>query len=161
MERHPNSFIQNCSQYPQDIESRKTGGAPPRDIHVAIGNFIRDALNGGSIVVKGDGMPRRSYLYAADLAIWLWVILLGGKTRCAYNVGSEESVSIADTARAVARSVSPQVPVEICGAANPALPVEQYVPSTERARTELGLNDGMNLAEKIQHTLNWHRSRIG
>ena len=131
----------------------------PLDIHFAIGNFIRDALCGGPIVVKGDGSPRRSYLYASDLAIWLWTILFRGQSLRPYNVGSEESISIADTALCVSRSVSPQIPVEIRGVVNPALDIEQYVPSTQRARLELGLQDSMALSEKIRLTLNWHRSR--
>ncbi len=117
----------------------------PLDRHFAVGNFLRDALRGQPIQVRGDGTPYRSYLYAADLACWLWTILFAGAHGRAYHVGSEDAVSIAELAAAVAALPVPPVPVHIARAAVPGAPAVRYVPSTQRARDELGLRQQFSL----------------
>ena len=127
----------------------------PLDTHFAAGNFIADALAGRPIVVQGDGTPVRSYLHPADLAIWLWTILIRGESGRAYNVGSEQEISIADLARRIGEIAG--VGVEVRGIPKPGERPERYVPSTARARTELHLAERIDLTRSIQRTLTWHR----
>jgi dTDP-glucose 4,6-dehydratase len=129
----------------------------PLDAHFAIGNFIRDALKGGPIRVNGDGMPVRSYLYAADLAVWLWTILFKGQAGRPYNVGSEEALSIAQTAENVAKTISPTPKVEIAKAAVEGKLAERYVPSTRRAAAELQLSAEISPAEAVRRTIFWRQ----
>ena len=131
----------------------------PLDTHFAIGNFIRDRLAGGPIRVGGDGKPVRSYMYATDLAVWLFTILLRGQHLRAYNVGSEEAVTIANTAHAVAAAIPPAVKVEIAGNPNRPGAADRYVPSTQRAQKELGLRCEVSLQDAIRRTHDWYRTR--
>jgi nucleoside-diphosphate-sugar epimerase len=131
------------------------GPHSPLDAHYAIGNFIRDALQGGPIRVNGDGSPLRSYLYAADLAVWLWTIILKGQPCRPYNVGSDRSINIADLARLVSQLADPGIKVTIARKADPPQPPQRYVPSIDRARNELMLESWITLEESIQKTVRW------
>jgi len=132
------------------------------DRHFAIGNFIRAAIEGSAIEIQGDGTPRRSWLYMADLAVWLWTLLAQGQSNRAYNVGSDEDHSVASGARLVAQTLRPDgkggstLPVHIHTVANPASRVNNYVPSIERAHKELGLKVRVPLAEAVRRTARWH-----
>ena len=130
----------------------------PLDAHFAIGNFIRDGLKGGPIIVKGDGTPHRSYLYAADLAIWLWTILFRGQSCRPYNVGSDESLSVAEVARAVIHVFTPTPSMQILKAAKNGQPIERYVPSTKRASSELQLRPFIRLQLAVQRSIAWNSS---
>jgi dTDP-glucose 4,6-dehydratase len=124
----------------------------PLDANYAIGNFIRDALHGGPIVIKGDGTPYRSYLYAADLAIWLWTILTRGQNCRPYNVGSDEAISIQELAEKVREVVAPGVEIQVLQKHQPGAKVERYVPDIERARNELGVMNWFLLDECLVKT---------
>lgn len=113
------------------------GPGLPLDGHFAIGNFIRDALKRPYIEVAGDGRAVRSYLYAADLAIWLFTLLLRGESGTAYNVGSDQAIDVATLAYRVRDLLAPGKPVLIRGRPNPS-PHSRYVPDIGRARA-LGL----------------------
>ena len=129
----------------------------PLDAHFAIGNFIGDALAGRPICIQGDGTPHRSYLYAADLAVWLWALLARGANNRAYNVGSDEDVTIAELAHAVAQQSGTNTEVHIAKEPIPGAPPSRYVPSIKRARTELGLDARIQLRDGIRRTFEWLR----
>ncbi len=128
----------------------------PLDAHFAIGNFLGSAIAGTPIHIKGDGTPIRSWLYMADLAIWLWHLLVRGTANRAYNIGSEDAHTIAEAAHLTARTLHPGLPVQIDRIPNPAAPMNSYVPSTARARGELGLTQTIPLTEALRRTAAWH-----
>jgi dTDP-glucose 4,6-dehydratase len=128
----------------------------PLDASFAVGNFIGNVLRGEPVHVSGDGTPYRSYLYAADLAIWLWTMLLKGEPGRTYNVGSAAAVNIAALAETVVRNTRPDTPIVITSSPQKGSLPERYVPSVARAEEELGLRVLIELGDGIRRTYNWH-----
>ena len=124
----------------------------PLDAHYAAGNFLRDALRGGPILVRGDGTALRSYLHPVDLVTWLLGILVRGTRGRAYNVGSDEAVSIAELARLTADAATPKAEVTIQSTQSQG-PQNIYLPGVTRARAELGLAITIPLRDAITRTL--------
>jgi dTDP-glucose 4,6-dehydratase len=123
----------------------------------AVGNFLRDAMSGRPIRIESDGSTVRSYLYASELAVWLWTILLRGEPLHSYNVGSSNAVTVRDLAQRVATVVGNKVRVEVLG--RTGVPATRYVPDTLRAEKELGLRPRISLEEGLLRTMEWHRVR--
>ena len=128
----------------------------PLDQHFAIGNFIGDVLAGRPIQIKGDGSPRRSYLYAADLAVWLWTILFRAPALVPFNVGSAHDVSISELAQTVASTLDPQTEIRVARQAVAGASPRRYVPCIDRAQQVLGLRQIVGLEECIRRTAKWH-----
>ena len=121
----------------------------PLDGRFAIGNFIRDILCDRNIQLASDGTSVRSYLYAADLAGWLWSIILRGRNGAIYNVGSSDPVSIYALAARVAVALDSTAQVHIGPKIEPSL---RYVPDISLVSNELGLLQTVDLDRAIQRT---------
>jgi nucleoside-diphosphate-sugar epimerase len=128
----------------------------PLDAHFAIGNFIGDVLAGRPIQINGDGTPRRSYLYASDLAIWLWTMLFQAPNLVPINVGSAQDLSILELAQTVVQSLNASTEIQVAKGPSPGVEVARYVPSVDRAKAMLGLTQTVSLQEAVRRTAEWH-----
>lgn len=136
------------------------GPGLPLDGAFAAGNFIRDALAGRAIQINGDGTPLRSYLYMADLCVWLLRILGSGAAGQAYNVGAEQALSIANLAQSVVEATGTAVPIHV-QTPPPAAPHHapaRYVPDTSKARLALDLAEYTPMDTALRKTIQWTRS---
>jgi len=127
------------------------------DGRFAASDFIHDALCQKTITVKGDGKTVRSYLYMADLMVWLWTILFRGQSGRPYNVGSERPIAIHKFAEMLASQSVPPLPVTIQKQSFYGTAPDHYVPDTTRAREEMNLRQHIMLLAAIKKTMNWYR----
>ena len=130
----------------------------PLDTHYTIGKFLKDALVGQALDFEGDGTAYRSYLYAADLTVVLWVLLFRGATGKAYNVGSKFDVTIGELARIVASSLGLPATVQVLRPPVRGHVISRYVPDVWRGERELGIREHTTLVQALKKTAAWHRS---
>jgi dTDP-glucose 4,6-dehydratase len=126
----------------------------PLGTHFAAGNFIRDAATSNQIEIQSGGGSVRSYLYATDLCSSLWALLARGVSMRAYNVGSEQDVTIKDLALEIASCTNRNAEVVIHGV-DDTENVNRYVPSVDRAFKELNVSQTVSLSQSILRTSNW------
>ena len=127
------------------------------NIHFAIGNFIRDVIENKDIIIKGDGRPLRTYLYTADLVIWLFTVLLNSKDKSIYNVGSSKEISIYNLAKKVSKSVNDYTGnIKVLTEANYNYPTPKYIPDNTKIIDELRVQENYTLDNAIKRTIKWN-----
>jgi nucleoside-diphosphate-sugar epimerase len=73
------------------------------DNNKAYTQFMNSATKNEAIRIWGDGNTVRSYMHGSDMAFWLWTILLCGKSGEAYDVGSDEPITMLELAKKIAK----------------------------------------------------------
>jgi dTDP-glucose 4,6-dehydratase len=123
-------------------------------------NFIRQALNGEPLTVYGDGTQTRSFQYYTDLVEGVYRLLESGEA-LPVNIGNPSEMTILEFAEAV---------VEIAGSSSSIRFVQpkdervkddpkQRRPDITKARTLLGWEPKVDLAEGLEKTISFFRGK--
>ena len=127
----------------------------PLDSHFAIGNFINHVIHDKDIIIKGDGSTIRSYMYASDLMIWLWEILIKGEVNIPYNVGSDEPISIMELAEKIKNLSKNNIDINILGTPISYENLDIYCPSISKIQ-KLNLYQIIDINESLNKTLKFY-----
>ena len=119
--------------------------------HLAHVSMLDDARAGRQIIIRSDGSAVRSYLFGADLAVWL-LALLAGSGNDTVNVGSDQSIALVDFAHAVARAAG-RGPESVVVRATDPIVRPYFVPDTSHARSRYGVSAWTGLDAAIALTL--------
>lgn len=120
----------------------------PLDKHYALGNFINDIKKHDEILIHGTGEAVRSYLHQNDLAEWLYELLIKGKDRNAYNVGSKQKIKIKDLAEKILAISNSNKKIKVLGT-NYRETNNMYIPDIEKIENKIGLKEKYSIEEII------------
>lgn len=119
-----------------------------------VSNFIRQALNNEDITIFGDGSQTRSFCYRDDLVDAL-IAMMNNQTNFVgpVNIGNPKEFTILELADKI---------IELSGSSSrlvheplPADDPTRRRPDISLAKAELGWEPQTNLAQGLQHTLDW------
>jgi len=128
------------------------GGVCQRPL--AVGAYIKSCLNNEPIKVYSGGRSMRSYIYMADLVIWLLNILFAEVG--VYDVGGAKAVTMLDLAHRVADCVGGNQSIEVIDSDPYNDPHPIYKPNTSKAKA-LGLEHYTDLDTALAKTIEWER----
>ena len=117
-----------------------------------IPQLLRQAIDGGSLVIFGDGMQTRDFVFVDDVLDALVAAATATDVnRAVINIGSGQEVSINELASLVARVTGKKISM----LRNPALSagVSRLVADVRLARQLLGWNPRIGLEEGLSQTL--------
>jgi dTDP-glucose 4,6-dehydratase len=124
----------------------------------AIPAFMTQALSNEDVTVFGDGTQTRSFCYVSDLVDGV-LRLMDAPTYEPVNIGNPHEVTIEEIARTIIALVGSRS--RIVYEPLPTDDPKQRRPDITRARTLLGWEPKVGLAEGLQKTVGYFRHKLG
>ncbi|NNL69158.1 MAG: NAD-dependent epimerase/dehydratase family protein [Acidimicrobiia bacterium] len=132
------------------------GPAMAPDDGRVVSNFVNQALAGRHLTIYGDGSQTRSFCYVDDLVEGLW-LLSNSDVTDPVNLGNPEEMSMRQLATIIAEEIGDSgVDYFPLPESDPA----RRRPDITRARTLLGWEPSIGLAEGLVPTIHYFRSLI-
>lgn len=116
--------------------------------------FIEKAKEGLPITIYGDGTDRRDIVYVKDVAFAIMLAIQCRDAYGLYNIGSGETVSLYEQAKAIVKVFSNK-PIEIICDRNKKNNIKSYCMSIEKAKKEI--NYKPNFASFIDMMRDWKK----
>ncbi len=122
-----------------------------------VSNFIVQALQGKPLTLYGEGSQTRSFCYVDDLIAGM-MALMNGNHPGPINIGNPGEFTIRQLAELVRDRINPSLPLT-----TQPLPQDdplQRQPVIDLARSELGWEPKVSLAEGLEPTIAYFRERL-
>ena len=130
----------------------------PQESTFAFSNFLDSVIANKAIKINSNGRTTRSYLYIGDLTLWLWILLLKGRDKEIYNVGSEDEISVAELAHMIKKTLTSNVEVEVLGK---ELEFNRFIPENKKIRSEFKINHLVSLETGIKKSYEFLKDKNG
>ena len=123
-----------------------------------VSNFIMQALKGEDLTVYGDGLQTRSFCYCDDLIAGMMKLMDQDEHTGPINIGNPVENTMLELAEAVikvtgSRSNVVHMPL-------PKDDPKKRCPDITKARTLLGWEPQVRLAEGLKSTMEWYKSKL-
>lgn len=119
---------------------------------------IAKCLRDEELVIWGDGLPTRDFLYVDDVAEGLLTALERLEPPAFVNLGSGIETSIGDLVKMIVRLTGFTGPVSFDASRGAGDP--RRVASTERSTRLLGFVPQVSLEEGLERTIAWYRQQL-
>ncbi len=124
----------------------------------AIPAFLAQALRGEEVTVFGDGSQTRSLCYVSDLVEGIYRLMMS-QVREPVNIGNPDELTIRQLAETIVAMTGS--PSRIVTRPLPIDDPRRRRPDITRARTHLGWEPRVSLAEGLPRTIDYFRRKLG
>jgi dTDP-glucose 4,6-dehydratase len=126
-------------------------------------DLVRAALAGGPLRLFSDGRPTRSFCYIRDFIAGLLLIMLSSENGEAFNVGTDEEISIAQAATTVAEVAGNRTPLAVEYTVSPDANYltdnpNRRCPDLAKVRSRIGWSSEVMFREGITRTIESYRT---